>query len=108
METLKVLGQVSPPATTLTPLYTVTTVGASASSLTICNTNGAGTANIRVSIAVGGAPDDVSQYLYYGLEILGSDTFIATIGLSLNNGDVVNVYATQTNITFQLFGAEIS
>ena len=108
-ETLKVLGQAFPLANTITALYTCgSTYGATASSITICNQNLSTSSFFNVSIAIGGAADSPQQYLYYQLPIDGGDTFIATIGITIGQNDVVRVYANNANLSFQLFGAELS
>lgn len=107
-ETLKVLGQSSPAATTLTPLYTVPgATQAAASTLIVCNQNSS-PQSFRVSVAVAGAADDPSQYLFFDLTIAGNDTFAATIGISLGATDVVRVYASATGLSFSLYGAEVT
>lgn len=101
----KVLGQVNPAATTLTDFYTVP-VGKSAvvSTLMVCN-QGAN-ATLRVSVAVGGAADNAKQYIYYDVVIESADTLAATVGLTLDAGDVVRAWASSTNLSFSLFGSE--
>lgn len=107
-QNLKILGQSSPSINTLTALYTVpANTSASVSSLTICNTNNSGYANIRVSVAVGGAADNIKQYMYYNLPIDNNDTFIATIGIALATTDVVRVYSDTANVSFVLTGCEV-
>jgi len=107
-EALKVLGQVSPAATTLTTLYTVpANTRTAASSVVVANRSATAT-SFRISIAVGGAADDNKQYLYYDTPIAGNDTFVATIGISLAAGDVVRVYATLATLSFNLFGIEVT
>jgi hypothetical protein len=104
----KVLGQADPSAITETDLYTVpAATSAVASSITITNRN-ATIAYFRVSIAVSGAATSDKDYLYYDLPIAGNDTFIATIGVTLADRDVVRVYASASKLTFQLFGSEIT
>ncbi len=106
--TYKVLDQTRPSAASLTAAYTVPgATSAVVSSLSICNTSATAT-TARVSVAVGGAGDALSQYIYYDLEIPGNDTFVATIGATLAATDVVRVYATLATLTFQLFGSEIT
>ena len=106
-EAQKVLGQSAPLAAALTDMYTAPgkAVG---SSLTICNRSASVTAHARVAVAVAGAADEAKQYLYYDLEIPESDTFIATIGLTLGAGDVGRVYNDLATLSFQLFGVEIT
>lgn len=104
----KVLGQSAPLAVTETVLYTVP-VGdmAVASSLIVCN-RGSVQGSFRVSIAVGGGVTGNKDYLYYDLLIAGNDTFIATIGITLSAGDSVKVYAANGNLSFSLYGSQIS
>lgn len=107
-DTVKVLGQVNPAATTLTTLYTVpgartTTV----STLTACN-QAAVAATFRVSVQVAAAADNAKQYLYYDLNLAANDTFAATLGITLAATDVVKVYASSATLSFNLFGVEVA
>jgi hypothetical protein len=104
----KVLGQSSPAATTETDLYTVpAATSAVASSVIVCNRS-AVLATFRISIAVGGGATTNKDYIYYDLPIGANDTFIATIGVTLATTDKVKVYASNTNLSFSLYGSEIS
>lgn len=107
-EALKVLGQVTPAAATLTTLYTVpAATSASISSIVICNQN-ATQVLFRISLAIAGASNTTAQYLYYDLPLLANDTFIATVGISLATTDVVRVQSDTTNVSFNLLGVEVS
>lgn len=104
----KVLGQVSPSATTETDLYTVpAATSAVASSVIVCNRSTV-LSTFRISIAVGGGATTNKDYIYYDLPIGANDTFIATIGVTLATTDKVKVYASNTNLSFSLYGSEIS
>ena len=104
----KVLGQSSPSATTETALYTVPSATSFvASSVIVCNRS-AVLSTFRISIAVGGGATANKDYIYYDLPIGANDTFIATIGVTLAATDVVRVYASNTNLSFSLYGSEIS
>jgi len=46
--------------------------------------------------------------LYYDLPIEANDTFTATIGMTLATTDVVKVYAGTANVSFNLYGTEIT
>lgn len=106
--TYKVLGQSAPSATTLTDIYTVPALSqAVISTITICNRDAA-VSTFRVSVAPAGAADDNAHYLYYDLEISANNTFASTIGMTLNTTDVVRVYSSSANLSFSLFGTEIS
>lgn len=105
-QTLKVLGQVNPAATTLTTLYTVPGATTTAvSSVVICNQD-AVDATFRISIQVAAAADNAKQYLYYDTTVNANDSFVATIGATLGAADVVKVYASSTTLSFNAFGAE--
>jgi hypothetical protein len=104
----KVLGQSSPSATTETALYTVpAATSAVASSVIVCNRS-AVLSTFRISIAIGGAATTNKDYIYYDLPIGANDTFIATIGVTLAATDEVRVYSSNTNLSFSLYGSEIS
>jgi hypothetical protein len=104
----KTLGQSSPSATTETALYTVpAATSAVASSVIVCNRS-AVLSTFRISIAIAGAATSNKDYIYYDLPIGANDTFIATIGVTLAATDEVRVYASNTNLSFSLYGSEIS
>jgi len=107
-ETLKVLGQSSPAANTLTDLYTVPALTQVAcSSIAVCNQTAA-PIKFRVSVAVAGAADATKQYLYFDVTLGKNDTFLAVLGISLGAADVVRVQADAVNVSFNLFGAEVT
>lgn len=104
----KVLGQEAPSATTETDLYTVPAATSTlCNSITICN-RGATIQYFRVSISVGGVATSNADYLYYNVPLAANDTFIATIGLTMAATDVMRVYASSGDLSFQLYGIEIS
>ena len=107
-DVLKVLGQVAPSATTATTLYTVpdltlTTV----SSLVVCNRSGSGV-TYRISVRVAGAGAANKQFLFYDKALAANATDTHVIGMTLNQTDVVTVYGSDGNLTFNLFGVETS
>ena len=105
-QTLKVLAQLNPAATTLTTLYTVPgATTAAVSSIVICN-QAASDATFRISVAIAGAADNAKQYLYYDTTVNANDSFVATIGSTLGAADVVRAYASTTTLSFVAFGAE--
>ena len=108
-QTLKVLGQASPIAATLTALYTVpSATQVCGSTIVICNQNAAGNIRFRVSIAVAGAADAPRQYIYYDGLLSNRSTFTATIGIALGATDVVRVQSDTLNVSFNLFGVEVT
>lgn len=107
-EVLKVLGQVSPAANALTQLYVVpAATSVTASTLSICNGNSS-SVTYRVSVQKAGDTDNIKQYLFYDSTLSKNNSFFATLGITLAAGDKVMVYASNTNVAFQLFGVELS
>jgi hypothetical protein len=107
-DVIKVLGQSAPSATTTTTLYTVPNLNqTTVSSLVICNRTG-GALTYRVSVHVEDAAASNEQYLYYDKTIAANETFSAVLGLTLNQSDVVKVYASNTGLSFNMFGVETS
>jgi hypothetical protein len=106
--TYKVLGQSNPSATTATTLYTVpSTTSAVCSTITICN-QAATSGSFRIAVRPAGATLDPKHYLAYDTLIPANDVLTMTIGMSLATTDVVTVYASSANISFNLFGSEIT
>jgi len=106
--TYKVLGQVAPAATTVTTLYTVpSATQAVASTLSICNQNII-SATVRVAIRPAGATLAPEHYIVYDATVSANDSLFLTIGVSLATTDVVSVYSGIDNISFNLFGTEVS
>jgi|TARA_R100001480_G_scaffold106022_1_gene108328 hypothetical protein len=105
-DALKVLGQSDPAATTVTTLYTVpdktmTTV----SSIVAANRTGSAI-TFRLSVHVEGASADDKQYLYYDKSIAANDSLTIVIGITLNQTDVVKVYTSAVDMSFNMFGCE--
>lgn len=104
----KVLGQSNPVAITLTTLYTVPSLrSAVLSTISVCNLAST-SATYRIAIRIGGASITNSQYLIYDAVLSGNESKSFTLGISLATTDVVSVYASTANITFQAFGTEIA
>lgn len=105
-ETLKVLGQVDPSATTLTTAYTVPAATSTViSSIVVANRSAVAT-SFRVSVAVAGAADSTKQYIAYDVAIGGNAMTTLKLGISLAATDVVRVYATLATLSFNIFGVE--
>ena len=103
----RVLGQINPTANTATTLYTVPSATSTvASTLTVCNLGA--TTTFRIAIRPGGASLANTQYISYDTIVNTSDTVFLTVGLSLATTDVVTCSANTGNVTFSLFGTEIS
>lgn len=105
--TYKVLGQSTPAATADTTVYTVpASTVAIISTITVCNTGAATSFRIRVSAA--GASAVNAQYIYYDVTIPANDTFVATLGLTLEAASLIRVYNTLATVAFNVYGVEIA
>jgi len=104
----KVLGQLNPAAATATTLYTVPAATAAvASTLSVCN-QGAIAALFRVAVRPAGATLAVRHYLVYDSSLTASDSAFLTIGITLATTDVVTVYTSSADLSFSLFGSEMT
>lgn len=105
--TYKVLGQVSPTATTATSLYTVpASTNTIVSTLSVCNQGPATT--VRVAVRPGGIALSTQNYILHDTTLPANDSLFFTIGLTLAATDVVTVYAGTATVSFNLFGSEIT
>ena len=104
----KVLGQSAPSATTNTDVYTVGSgKQAIISTITVAN-RAATSATYRIAIRPAGATLANQHYIAYDVTVLANDTIALTLGISLATTDVVTVYASSANLSFNIFGSEIS
>lgn len=107
MNTYKVLGQSAPGATTATTLYTCpASTQTVVSVIVVCNRSTATT--FRVGIDVDGAGDGNSDYLAYDTPIGANETIELGKGVTLDASDLIRVYAGSANLTFSVFGQEIT
>ncbi len=105
-DNLKVLGQSAPAATTETVLYTVPNMTQTTiSSIVICNRNNSNH-SYRINVSVAGATTSNKEYLFYDVISTANTTQAHVIGITLNQTDVVKVYADAAHLSFSLFGCE--
>jgi hypothetical protein len=103
----KVLGQSSPSATTDATLYTVpASTSTVASTLVVCNRGVSST--FRVAVRPAGATLADEHYIVYDGLVNQYDSVFLTLGITLATTDVVTVYASSADLSFSLFGSEIS
>ncbi len=104
----KVLAQSAPSATTNTDIYTVG-AGKQAIVSTITIANRSATAKTyRIAIRPAGATLANQHYIAYDVILPASDTVSLTLGITLAATDVITVYASTTDLSFGVFGSEIS
>ena len=106
--TYKVLGQSSPSATTATTLYTVpSATQAVVSTIAVAN-RGAAAATYRIAIRVAGSALSNEEYIAYDAAITANNSTFITVGITLSATDVITVYASTADLSFNAFGSEIS
>lgn len=106
--TYKVLGQSAPSATTNTDIYTVGAgKQAIVSTITVAN-RGNTIATYRIAVRPAGATLANQHYIAYDVSLAANDTTPITLGISLSVSDVITVYSSNTNLSFGVFGSEIS
>jgi glucose-6-phosphate dehydrogenase assembly protein OpcA len=104
----KVLGQSAPSATTATTLYTVPSSTEAVISTLIVANRAASAATYRISIRPNGATLANQHYIAYDVAVGASDSTTLTLGITLDAADVLEVYASTANLTFNAFGSEIT
>jgi hypothetical protein len=108
-QTFKVLGQSNPTAFTNTTLYTVpAATQAVISTITIANANTSANANYSIAIRPAGATLAAQHYITNNNVVQAVDSIALTLGLTLGNTDVVTVYTSLPNVSFGIFGSEIT
>ena len=104
----KVLGQSAPSATTNTDVYTVPSATQSViSTIVVCNRAGSA-ASYRIAVRPNGATIENSHYIAYDVVMPANDSTALTMGITVDAADVITVYASNTNLTFSVFGSEIA
>jgi hypothetical protein len=103
----KVLGQSAPSGATDTALYTVPSgTSTVVSTLSICN-RGVSTA-FRAAVRPSGATLANQHYIVYDNYVNAGDAVFLTLGLTLAATDVVTVRAGTADMSFSLFGSELT
>jgi hypothetical protein len=103
----KVLGQSAPSATTATTLYTVpSSTYAVVSTITIAN-RATGAATYRIAVRPNAATLANQHYIAYDASVPANDTIALTLGITADAADLIEVYASSGDLSFNAFGSEI-
>jgi len=106
--TYKVLAQSAPSATTDTNIYTVpSSTETIISTIVIANRN-ATAATFRIAVRPNAATLANQHYLAFDVPIAGNDSTTLTLGITVDAADVITVRASTANLSFNVFGTEIS
>ena len=104
----KVLGQSAPAATTATALYTVPAATEAVISTIVIANRAATAGSFRLSVRPNGAAQANEHYLAYDVPIAANDSTTLTLGVTVDATDVITVYASSGDMSFNVFGLEIS
>ena len=104
----KVLGQVNPAATTATTAYTVpVATEAIVSSIVVAN-QAATAGTYRIAVRPDGDTLAAEHYLAYDISLPANTSDTLTLGVTMDATDVITVYASSTDFSFNIFGSEIA
>lgn len=104
----KVLGQSAPLSGNATDLYTVpASTEAIVSTITVAN-RGETNTSYRIAVRPDGALLAAQHYVSYNVAIDRNSTQALTLGITLNAGDIITVYANNSDLTFNAYGTEVT
>jgi len=103
----KILGQLRPATATYEDAYTVpAATQAVISTISVCSVGPA--AQYRVAVRKSGETISFKQFIAYDAQIMPGGSFFLTLGVSLGAGDLITVYSNNGNVSFGVFGGEIT
>jgi hypothetical protein len=65
-------------------------------------------ATYRIAIRPTGATLANQHYIAYDVAVGGGDSITLTLGITLAATDVITIYASTANLSFSVFGSEIT
>jgi hypothetical protein len=104
----KVLGQSAPAATTAANVYTVPSATEAVVSTIVIANRAAAAGSFRLSVRPNGATQADQHYLAYDVPIAANDSTTLTLGITVDAGDIITVYASSADMSFNVFGTEIA
>lgn len=105
----KILGQSAPTnANTDTDVYTVGVGLQQVISSIVITNRGTSNTTFRIALRPNGATIANSHYIAFDTSIAANSIVALTLGITIDEGDIVTVSAGNTNLTFSIFGSEIS
>lgn len=105
-DTIKILGQVNPLATTDTTVYTVPDNTSTVISTIWVVEIAGGTPTFRIAVLPKGAEVESKNYLHFDKALTERQTLRTGGGITLAQGDEVMVRSSDTNVAFSVFGVE--
>jgi hypothetical protein len=104
----KVLGQSAPAATTSADVYTVPSATEAVISSIIVANRATGAATYRIAVRPDGDTIADEHYIAYDVPLGANDSVALTLGITVDAADVISVYASTADFSFNVFGSEIS
>lgn len=104
----KVLGQSAPAATTDTNIYTVPSATEAVISTIVIANRAASDATYRIAVRPAGATLANQHYVAYDITVGAGDSTALTLGITMTATDVLTVRASTADLSFSVFGSEIS
>lgn len=106
--TYKVLAQSAPSATTATDIYTVPSATTAVLSTIVVANRTATDATYRIAVRPAGATLANEHYIAYDVTVGASDSTTITLGVTMATTDVLTVYGSTADLSFNVFGSEIA
>ena len=110
-QSYKRLGAINPSANTQTNVYVVPAATETViSTITVCNQAATNASYSLIVMPTGSFASSANapDFIVRGAVVPASDSFILTIGLTVNTGTVLAANTSSPNVSFSAFGSEIS
>ena len=110
-QTYKRLGAINPSANTQTNVYVVpASTEAVISTIAICNQDSTNVSYSLIVMPPGAfaSPSAAANFVIRGAVVPAADSIILTIGLTANAGTVIAANTNNPNVSFSIFGSEIT
>lgn len=104
----KVLGQSAPSATTNTDIYTVPSSTQVVISSIVVTNRAASATTFRIAVRPNATTLANLHYIAFDTSIAANDVVALSLGITVDAADVVTVYGGNANLTFSLYGTEIT
>jgi hypothetical protein len=106
--TVKVLGQAAPAATTNVNVYTVpSSTQAVLSTVVVANRDSAA-GTFRLAVRPAGAAIVDQHYVAFDVPIAGNDSTTLTLGITMDETDILTFQASSADMSVNVFGTELS
>lgn len=106
--TYKVLGQSAPSATSETNIYTVPAATQAVVSTIFIANRGTSGGTFRIAVRPSGASIANQHYIAYNVPLEANSMLSITAGITMATTDVITVYASTSNFSFNVYGSEIA